>query len=245
MLDTFQMVSETVFFHGTTFLLGRLLCACCVLSRDRTCNDSRVGRDLYFTKVLSPGDVTLAFSVRLVPFLTLTEFFSAQWRGVNISTIVSSIPIRVESTTLSTVLSVRNFIVLGRGCSVWRPRRTVLGSFKFGDYFCTVNLSCRTFLFIFCRVIFVSFGRSYSELILWICFWHWYIAYHTRLYFLAFIIIFLNHLLYSRSRTVSLDWFLFREGAPGRISLGKYVCVGYLFLLARGYLYLEFASSSW
>ncbi len=57
MLDTFQMVSETVFFHGTTFLFGRLLYACCVLSGDRTRNDSRVGRDLYRTRVLAPGDV--------------------------------------------------------------------------------------------------------------------------------------------------------------------------------------------
>ncbi len=78
MLDTFQMVSEAVFFHGTTFLLGRLLCAGCVLFGDRTRNDSRVGRDLYRTRVLAPGDVTLEFSVRLAPFLTLTEFFSAQ-----------------------------------------------------------------------------------------------------------------------------------------------------------------------
>jgi hypothetical protein len=101
MLDTFQMISEVVFFHGTTFLLGRLLCACCVLFGDRTRNDSRVARDLHRTRVLAPGNVTLAFSVRLAPFLTLTEFFSAQWHGVHISTIVSSIPIRVESTTLS------------------------------------------------------------------------------------------------------------------------------------------------
>ncbi len=84
-----QMVSETVFFHGTKFFLGRLLCACCVLFGDRTRNDSRVGRDLYRTRVLAPGDVTLAFSVRLAPFITITEFFSAQWRGVNISSITS------------------------------------------------------------------------------------------------------------------------------------------------------------
>jgi hypothetical protein len=148
------------------------MCACCVLSGDRTRNDSRVGRDLYRTSVLAPGDVTLEFSVRLVPFLTFTEFFSSQWRGVNISTIVSSIPIRVESTTLSTVLSVRSFIVLGRVCSVCRPGRTVLGSFKFGDYFCTVNLSFRTLLISFCRVIFVSFGHSCSELTLWMFFLH-------------------------------------------------------------------------
>ncbi len=200
--------NETVFFHGTTFLLGWLLCSCCVLFGDRTRNDSRVGRDLYRTRVLAPDDVTLVFSVRLVPFLTITEFFSAQWRGVNISTIASSIPIRVEFTTLSTVLSVRSFIVLRRGCSVFRPGRAVFGSFKFGDYFCTVNLSCRTLLLSFCRVIFVSLGRSCSELTLWICFWRWYIVYHTVLYFLVFIIIFLNHRLYSRSRDVSLDWFL-------------------------------------
>jgi hypothetical protein len=83
------MVVKAVFFHGTTFLLGRLLCTCCVLFGDRTRNDSRVGRDLYRTRVLAPGDVTLSFSVRLAPFMTLTEFFSAQWRGVNISSIVS------------------------------------------------------------------------------------------------------------------------------------------------------------
>ncbi len=56
-------------------------------------NDSQVGRDLYRTRVLTPGDVTLVFSVRLTPFLTITEFFSTLWRGVNISTITSSIPI--------------------------------------------------------------------------------------------------------------------------------------------------------
>ena len=87
MLDTFQMISEVVFFHGTTFLLGRLLCACCVLFGDRTRNDSRVAKDLHRTRVLAPGNVTLAFSVRLAPFLTLTAFFSAQLRDVNISSI--------------------------------------------------------------------------------------------------------------------------------------------------------------
>ncbi len=92
--------------------------------------------------------------------------------------------------------------------SVCRPGWSVFGSFNFGDYFCTVNLSFRTLLLIFCRVICVSFGPSCSDLTLWICFWHWYIVYHTILYYLAFIIIFLNHLLYSRSRVVSLDWFL-------------------------------------
>ncbi len=39
----------------------------------------------------------------------------------------------MESTT-STVLSVRSFFVLRRGCSVCRPGRAVLGSFKFGDF---------------------------------------------------------------------------------------------------------------
>jgi hypothetical protein len=33
--------------------------------RSFTCNDSRVGRDLYRTTVLAPDDVTLAFTVRL------------------------------------------------------------------------------------------------------------------------------------------------------------------------------------
>ncbi len=82
-LDTFQMVIETVFFHGTNFLLGRLLCASCVLFGDRTRNDSRVGRDLYRNRVFAPGDVTVVFSVQLAPFLTFTEFFSAQLCGVN------------------------------------------------------------------------------------------------------------------------------------------------------------------
>jgi hypothetical protein len=82
------------------------------------------------------------------------------------------------------------------------PGWTVVGSFKFGDYFSTVNLSFRTFLLSFCRVIFVSFGHFCSEFTLWNCFWHWYISDHTGLYFLTLLLIFLNHLLYSRVRAL-------------------------------------------
>ena len=65
--------NETVFFHGTTFLLGWLLCACCFLFGDRTRNDSRVGRDLYRTRVL-----TTAWVCTIVALVTThsTEFRS-------------------------------------------------------------------------------------------------------------------------------------------------------------------------
>jgi hypothetical protein len=100
---------------------------------------------------------------------------------VNISTIVSSIPIRVESTT-STVLSVHSFIVLGRGCSVWRPGRAVLGSFKFGDYSPLDVL-----------VVSSPFGSvSDADTLL---------TTQSYIFWRSFFI-FLNHLLYSRSRTI-------------------------------------------
>ncbi len=79
---------DHVLSRNHVFTWATAVCMLCPFG-DRTRNDFRVGRDLYRTRVLAPDDVTLTFSVRLVPFITLTEFFSAQWRGVNISSIAS------------------------------------------------------------------------------------------------------------------------------------------------------------
>ena len=121
--------------------------------------------------VLASGDAHLAITVLCGSVFTFTDFFSAQWTGVNISSIASFnfyprgvYDIHGSFGTQFYCPQERLFCVPTRaGCA-----RVLI---KFGDSFCTVILSFRTLLLSFCRVIFVSFGRSRSEPTLWNCFW--------------------------------------------------------------------------
>ena len=85
----------------------------------------------------------------------------------------------------------------------------MLGSFKFGEYFCTVNLSFRTLLLGFCRVIFRLLWTLLQKA-------HPLEPFLTLIHYLQSILIslgvhylLLNHLLNSRSvGLASLDRFL-------------------------------------
>ena len=72
------MVVKVVFFPRVSVLSRAIRADVYMLYlfwRAFTCNDSRVGRDLYRTTLLAPDDVTLAFTVRL-SFPHFTEFVS-------------------------------------------------------------------------------------------------------------------------------------------------------------------------